>query len=135
MHHGSCLCGGVAYQIDGEIGPIVLCHCSMCRRWSGSAFRARASVRRSEFRYVRGAELVREYRSSADTVRRFCSVCGSPLVNSWDPEPDHYGLALGTLATDPGRRPALHVFVGSKASWDEICDGLPQFETFPPPKR
>ena len=132
MHHGSCLCGGVAYEIDGEIGPIVFCHCSMCRRWHGTAFRTRAAVRKSAFRFVRGEDLITEYRSSPDTLKRFCRVCGSPLVNSWDPEPEHYGLALGTLATDPGRRPACHIFVGSKAPWYEIADDLPQFAEFPP---
>ena len=129
MHHGSCLCGGVAYEIDGEIGPMLYCHCSMCRRWHGTAFRTRAAVMESEFRFVRGAELINEYRSSLDTVKRFCRVCGSPLVNSWDPE--NYGLALGTLATDPGGRPACHIFVGSKAPWYAITDGLPQVRRVP----
>jgi hypothetical protein len=131
MHHGSCLCGGVAYEIDGEIGPIVYCHCSMCRRWSGSPFRARASVPKNAFRFLRGEELITEYRSSSNTIRRFCRVCGSPLVNSWTPEPDHYGLAMGTLATDPGHRGRCHIHVGSKAPWFEITDGLPQFEAEP----
>jgi hypothetical protein len=135
MHHGSCLCGGVAYEIDGEIGAMLYCHCSMCRRWHGTAFRTRAAVKKSRFRFVRGAELITEYRSSPDTVKRFCRVCGSPLVNSWDPDPENYGLALGTLATDPGGRPACHIFVGSKAPWYEITDGLPQFEEFPPKPR
>jgi len=134
MHHGACLCGGVAYEVDGEIGPIVYCHCSMCRRWTGTAFRARASVRKSAFRFLRGEELITEYRSSADTIRRFCRVCGSPLANSWSPEPDSYGLAIGTLATDPGQRPRCHIYVGSKAPWFEITDGLPQYEEFPPAK-
>lgn len=131
MHHGSCLCGGVAYEIDGEIGTIH-CHCSMCRRWHGSAFRTSAAVRKRDFRFVRGEELITEYRSSADTVKRFCRVCGSPLVNSWDPDPDNYGLALGTLATDPGKRAVCHIFVASKAPWYEISDDLPQFDEFPP---
>jgi len=135
MHHGACLCGGVAYEIDGEIGPIVYCHCSMCQRWTGTAFRARASVKKAEFRFLRGAELISEYRSSSNTIRRFCRVCGSPLVNSWDPEPDSYGLAIGTLATDPGHRPRCHIYVGSKAPWYEITDRLPQFEAEPTRKK
>ena len=77
-------------------------------------------------------QLLTEYRSSPDTVKRFCRVCGSPMVNSWDPEPEHYGLALGTLATDPGGRPVCHIFVGSKAPWWDISDRLPQFEAWVP---
>ena len=131
---GSCLCQGIRYEVDGQFGKVVNCHCSMCRKATGAAFRTRAAVRKSQFRFVRGEELITEYRSSADTVKRFCRVCGSPLVNSWDPEPDKYGLALGTLATDPGGRPACHIYVGSKAPWYEITDGLPQYEEFPPKK-
>jgi hypothetical protein len=81
---------------------------------------------------VRGEELLTRYRSSADTVKTFCRVCGSPLVSLWDGEPGRYGLALGTLAGDPGARPRCHVFVGSKAPWFEITDALPQFEELPP---
>jgi hypothetical protein len=132
MHHGSCLCGGVAYEIAGELGPIVHCHCSMCRRAQGAAFRTRAAVKRAAFRFVRGEELLTRHRSSADTVRTFCRVCGSPLISLWDGDPDAYGLALGTLETDPGARPLAHVFVASKAPWFEIEGDLPQFPALPP---
>ena len=71
------------------------------------------------------------YRSSKDTIRRFCRICGSPIVNSRDPEPDSYGLAMGSLDDDPGVRPLRHEFVGSKAPWYEITDSLPQYQEFP----
>ena len=86
---------------------------------------------KSSFRFLQGEELLTRFRSSADTVKTFCRICGSPMVNSWDPEPDNYGLAMGSLDDDPGVRPACHIFVGSKAPWYEITDGLPQHEMFP----
>ena len=110
------------------------CHCSMCRKAHGSAFRARVSVPRALFRFVQGEDLLTSYRSSGDTVRRFCRVCGSPMVNSWDPEPNSHGLAMGSLDDDPGVRARCHVFVGSKAPWYEIADSLPQYHEFPPRK-
>ena len=131
MLKGSCLCGGISYEIVGAIGKALYCHCSMCRKWHGSAFRSRLAVPKSSFRLVRGKELLVEYRSSADTVKRFCRVCGSPMMNSWDPDPDNYGLAMGTLDDDPGVRPFCHIFVGSKAPWYEITDHLPQYQEFP----
>jgi len=85
----------------------------------------------SSFRFVQGEDLLTSYRSSADTIRRFCRICGSPVVNSWDPEPDSYGLAMGSLDDDPGVRPLCHEFVGSKAPWYEITDNLPQHRGFP----
>jgi hypothetical protein len=128
---GSCLCGGIKYEIDGALGTALYCHCSMCRKFHGSAFRARVSVSKAAFRFTQGEALLTSYRSSADTVKRFCKICGSAMVNSWDPEPDMYGLAMGSLDDDPGIRAVCHIFVGSKAPWHEITDGLPQFREFP----
>jgi hypothetical protein len=131
MIRGSCLCGGIKYEIDGGLRNAVYCHCSMCRKFHGSAFRARVAVPKSAFRFLQGEALLTSYRSSRDTVKRFCKVCGSALINSWDPEPGMYGLAMGSLDDDPGIRPSCHIFVGSKAPWHEITDDLPQHETFP----
>ena len=50
----------------------------------------------------------------------------------FDTRPDRYGLPLGCLDTDPGVRPSLHVFVGSKAPWFEIADSLPRYEEASP---
>ena len=103
----------------------------MCRKAHGSAFRARGKVRASEFRCVRGEDLVRYYMSSPGQHRSFCSVCGSNLVTRFDQKPKVLGLALGVLDDDPQRRPICHVHVGSKAPWHEITDALPQFEEEP----
>jgi len=103
----------------------------MCRKFHGSAFRARLAVPKSSFRFLQGEELLTRYRSSSDTVKTFCRICGSPMVNSWDPEPDNYGLAMGSLDDDPGVRPVCHIFVGSKAPWYGITDDLPQYQAFP----
>ena len=129
---GGCLCGGIRYEIDGPVGKILHCHCSMCRKAHGSAFRTRLAVPRDAFRFLQGEDLLERYRSSGDTVRTFCRVCGSPIINFWDDDLDHYGLALGTLESDPGHRPVCHIFTASKAPWFEISDGLPQFKEFPP---
>ena len=131
MLTGSCLCGAIKYEISGPVGRSLYCHCSMCRKWHGTAFRTRLAVPKHSFRFVCGEQMLTSYRSSADTVKTFCRVCGSPMVNSWDPDPDNYGLAMGTLDSDPGVRPSCHVFVGSKAPWYEIHDELPQYEEFP----
>lgn len=131
MPTGSCLCGGVRYQISGMPGRALYCHCTQCRKAHGTAFRARLAVPVAAFTLLAGAELITEYRSSHDTVRRFCRVCGSPLMNSWAPAPDVLGVAMGTLDDDPGVRPDCHVFVASKAPWHEITDALPRHAAFP----
>jgi hypothetical protein len=128
---GSCLCQGVAFEIDGAIKDPLYCHCSMCRKAHGTAFRARGKVLAKAFRWLRGEELVRYYESSPGNYRGFCSVCGSNLISKLDAKPAVYGLALGVLDDDPQVRPICHVYVGSKAPWFEITDPLPQYEVLP----
>lgn len=127
---GSCLCGSVRYEIRGPLSGALNCHCSQCRKAHGAAFRSRAAVRASDFVWLSGEDLVTYFESSPGNHRGFCKVCGANLISRFDDRND-YGLALGTLDDDPGLKPALHVFVGSKASWHEITDGLPQFNTLP----
>ena len=123
---GSCLCGGVRYEVDDDgFGRVVNCHCSMCRKATGAAFRTRASVRPAAFRWLAGEELLSRYASSPGETRTFCRLCGATLATFVGDK--EIGLPLGTLDDDPVVRPTAHVFVGSKAAWFEITDGLPQF--------
>ena len=131
MLRGSCLCGGVRYEINGSLSGVLNCHCSMCRKAHGAAFRTRASVKAADFHWVRGEELVTYYESSPGNHRGFCRVCGSPLLSRFDFEPAVYGLPLGALDDDPGKKPKRHVFVAYKAPWYDISDGLPQFAELP----
>ena len=78
---GSCLCGGVRYEISGPLVGPGNCHCTMCRKQHGAAFRSRARVQLADFHWVQGEDLVKFYESSPGTRRGFCSVCGSPMVN------------------------------------------------------
>ena len=141
--HGSCLCGGVKFEINGPlIGPSN-CHCSMCRKQHGAAFRSFARVQISDLKWVQGEDLVTFYESSPANFRGFCRVCGSTIINKFnvgssqrDPDaPSRYGIALATLDDDPGARPLAHVFVASKAPWFTITDDLPQFPERPPLRR
>jgi hypothetical protein len=128
---GSCLCGGVKYEITGPLMRSGHCHCSNCRKAHGAAFRSRARVRLEDFRWVQGEELVKYFESSPGFHRGFCGVCGSPIVNRPERTPE-LGIALGGLDDDPGVRPERHFFVGSKAPWFEITDDLPQHAELPP---
>jgi hypothetical protein len=122
---GSCLCGGVRYEVSGRIGPIVLCHCGMCRKAQGGAFAANAPVRRSYFRLVAGAELLTSYESSPQKWRCFCRVRGSPVYSHRTSVTDIVRIRLGLVEGDPGRRPAGHAMVEHKAVWYPIEDDLP----------
>jgi hypothetical protein len=125
---GGCLCGGVRYEISGPFIRASYCHCSRCRRHSGSAFGTQGRVRREHFHLVQGEELVRVYRPENGAVKAFCSVCGSSLFGGSWPEGPEVTVRLGTVDGDPGIRPQFHTFVGSKAPWYEILDVLPRYE-------
>jgi len=135
--HGSCLCGGIKFEISGPLIAPSNCHCSMCRKQHGAAFRSRARAQKSDFRFVQGEELVTFYESTPGSFRGFCRVCGSPIINKFSEgtpiaerdlsAPSRYGIALATLDDDPGLRPAAHTFVAYKAPWFEITDDLPQY--------
>ena len=128
---GGCLCGGVRFEVEAPLIRANHCHCSRCRRHSGTAVCTQARVRREQFRLVAGAELIRVYRGNAGgdgfAVKAFCSVCGSSLFGGTWPEGPQVSIRLGAFDDDPGIRPQFHTFVDSRAPWDEITDGLPQY--------
>jgi hypothetical protein len=127
MLEGRCLCGAVRYRIHGKLGPAAFCHCHQCQRASGSAFAANASVRTRYFDLHTGKDLVSEYESSPGKFRAFCTRCGSPVYSRQELEPELWRVRLGSLESDPERRPLVHVHVSSKAPWYEIRDALPQY--------
>lgn len=130
MLRGSCLCGGVQFEVERAVGPFELCHCSRCRRASGSAFVAGLGIQVGDFRLVSGAELIRTYEAPLQEGPppyrvTFCSRCGSPA-----PKPPEgatwFEIPAGLLHGDPVLRPERHIFVDYKSRWFPISDSLPQ---------
>ena len=130
MLKGSCLCGNIQYQYNGELDEISMCHCEQCRKAQGTAFAAVSPIQSDLFSVLKGQEYLKEYRSSLNKVRAFCSECGSPLYSARDDQPSVKRLRLGTLETPVDVKNKYHIFVKSKAPWFDITDGLPQFERF-----
>jgi hypothetical protein len=125
MHQGSCLCGRVRFEIDGELAGIQLCHCSQCRRAQGAAFAANLPVRASDFRIVAGAP--KAYESSPGKQRLFCGDCGSPIISRTAADPGMVRVRAGLIAEPVETKAVFHFHVASKASWLPISDGLPQY--------
>jgi hypothetical protein len=128
MHQGSCLCGKVKYEIHGGLSSAVYCHCSRCRKASGTAFASNAPIAEQDFVILTGAEALKDFATPAGTHRIFCANCGSPVYSRRDTLPGVLRVRLGLLDTPlaKGEAPAAHIFAASKASWFEIRDGLPQ---------
>jgi len=131
MYTGSCLCGTVQYEVDGPFMMMANCHCSMCRKHHGAMFSTFASAPDSGFRWISGQDNIETYPSSEHGRRPFCRTCGSvtPMLL---PAMNLVFVPAGNLDGDPGLRPAMHMFAGSRAEWYPITDDLPQHEGYPP---
>ena len=105
------------------------CHCSRCRRHSGTFGLTQGRVPREGFRLLTGAELIRVFRPDGGAVKAFCSACGSSLFGGTWPYGPEVSIRLGALDGDPGIRPEYHSFVASRAAWDVIPeDALPRYD-------
>lgn len=127
MIRGSCLCGDVAYEIDGKYSDIGHCHCFKCRKVSGSNSNAMILTAARSLRWLRGAERVVTFALSDGWKSTFCQRCGSPLP-MLGAEGKLYWVPAGTLDDDPRVPVAQHIYVGQKASWEVIGGDAPQYE-------
>ncbi len=128
MITGGCLCEKVRYEVTGPFLRAGHCHCTRCRKHSGAAVSTQGRVRREDFRLVSGEDALRIYRPDVQAAAKvFCVWCGSSLFGGTWPDGPEVSIRLGSVDGDPGIRPQQHTFVASKAPWDEITDGLPQF--------
>jgi hypothetical protein len=109
------------------------CHCSNCRRTTGSAFKPFAGTERGKLTIVRGANELMIF-GEKDANNTYSGRCGS-LIYSVVRDGGFVHVAMGTLVDDPAIRPTHHIFVGSKAPWFAITDDLPQYEGHVPPAK
>jgi len=128
--NGSCFCGAIKYQVEGELRDARSCHCSMCRKAFSSPASAYALVDSESFEWLSGEIFLTSYESIDGCGLQFCSICGSTLCGIV--EGRVHGVTLGCVDGDPVVSIGMHIFVGSKASWEVIPEGVPQFEEWPP---
>ena len=131
MIQGSCLCGGLRFEIRGAAAGIVQCHCSLCRKVSGTGCNATIAVSADQLRWLAGEDLVKTYVRPSGYGSSFCAVCGSPAPDA-NAARTRYGIPAGLLDGDPALRVVEHIFVASKACWDVIGDDAPRFRCLPP---
>jgi hypothetical protein len=122
MARGACNCGAVQFQIEGALSGVYVCHCSICRRFTGSSGIAVVVVPNEQFRWLQGRDAVRTWKKpGAEWEAWFCSVCGSAVPGENDPKTTF--VPAGSIAEGgEALKVVHHVFVGSKAGWDEIGD-------------
>lgn len=114
IHHGSCLCGAVAFEATGPLRDIIACHCSQCRKTSGHVWAA-TSVPLDRLRITADAGLG-WFQSSAEARRGFCRTCGSSVF--WRPAAEErMAIAAGAFDGDPGFRLIRHIFTADAGDY------------------
>lgn len=123
---GECFCGDVQYQIDGKLFDARSCHCSRCRKAFSSQASSYALVEPDQFKWISGEHLLTSYVGEHGFGFRFCRQCGSTLCGVHNGEV--HGVMLGCVNGDPQVEIGRHIYVGSKASWEVIPEGVVQYE-------
>lgn len=130
MYNGSCLCGTVKFTITDKIKNIVYCHCSLCRKAQGSAFATNGNVELKNFNFISGQNNLTTYQYSEIQTKLFCKTCGSPIMSKNTLAPDMVRIRLGTIESDINEYPEAHIFVASKANWEEISGNISQYNEY-----
>lgn len=127
---GQCLCGAVAFEIVGEIPNLYQCHCSECRRATGSSANTATFVPADRFHWIRGEEKISSFRKETGYRNDFCSVCGSPIPNPLQ-DTDKVWVPAGLLDETDGIAVAIHLHMKSQACWERTAQGAERCDASP----
>ena len=130
-HRGSCLCGQVKFEIEGEFEHFFLCHCEHCRKDTGSAHAANLFSSSAKLKWISGGDIARifDYKSSGH-IKSFCPECGSALPNL-QMGGNLLVVPAGSLDSDVPNRPDGHIFCSHRANWDDRLEEVKCFEKLP----
>lgn len=127
---GKCLCGEVEFAVSGTLPNLYQCHCSLCRKATGSSANAALIVPSENFQWVGGQDRITSYVKNTGYRSDFCSKCGSPLPNPLGSKAE-YWIPAGLLEDNANLEIAAHLHVGSKASWDAVASSGVQYQEAP----
>lgn len=131
QYTGSCLCGDIHFEIQGDFESFFLCHCRYCQKDTGSAFAANLFSTEAQLNWLQGRDKVRTFNlPSTRHEKSFCEKCGSALP-SLQMNGSLLVVPAGSLNVDVPLKPNAHIFGSSKASWEKDLHNLKTFETFP----
>lgn len=130
-YSGSCLCGEVTFEIEGEFENFFLCHCKRCRKDTGSAHAANLFSTSAELRWLSGEEKTRTFNFQSDGhIKCFCVNCGSALPNIQS-DGNLLVVPAGCIDNDIKIKPQGHIFYGNRANWDTELEKIPKFDKLP----
>jgi hypothetical protein len=126
---GSCLCGGVRFEVTESFISVSQCHCTNCKKISGGVGTASGRALTEAISVLEGRDLIETFQPREGTAKSFCRVCGSNLFGSGWPESEHSSVRLSAIDSGLEQKPEAHTFVRSLAPWETLPDdGLPRYE-------
>ena len=128
---GSCLCGKCVFEIRGDPGLINKCHCTKCRKVSGTASNAVFWIEPGCLTWISGEDLKKAFTMPNGWQSVFCQECGSPLPRYIEDE--EWIVPAGVLDENPDTSVLQHIWVQEKPSWEIIGDDAPQYMQAPDP--
>jgi hypothetical protein len=128
--HGTCLCGGIKFEVELTPERIRFCHCESCKKLSGGGATTNVRASSAAIRIVEGKDLIQTYQPPEGSAKTFCLACGSNLFGGGWPESEYCSVRVTTLEEPLGELPAAHLFVRSLAPWEQLPDdGAERFDT------
>jgi hypothetical protein len=130
---GSCLCGAVKYEVAGEPARFYHCHCSRCRKVTGTGHASNLFLQRASLKWLGGQEQVLEFKvpEAKRFTNTFCAICGSRLPRQAK-DSDIVMIPAGSLDDAAPIDPQASIFSDSRASWSCTHNELPIYPEFPP---
>jgi hypothetical protein len=120
---GSCLCGGVRFELSEPATAAYYCHCTRCQKRTGTSSSAQARIDGGTFRLVAGEVLVKGWRHPDGGFEKFfCSECGAHLFSRNPDNPSQMSVRMSAFDGDPGVRPSGRTYVAYAATWEPIPD-------------
>ena len=129
LHKGQCLCGSVQFELEDEFTGFFVCHCSRCRKDTGSAFATNLFASGANFCWLAGEDKVKHFQVPDTRFEKsFCRECGSPLATLQD---GRLLIPAGTLDTPLETKPTANIFMDSRAPWEDKLSGAKRYSEFP----
>ncbi|MBA3735052.1 MAG: GFA family protein [Actinobacteria bacterium] len=128
--HGSCLCGGVTFEVSEAPETLRYCHCESCKKLSGGTGTLNGRVRSTSIRIIDGEDMLGTFEPSGGSAKTFCKKCGSNLFGGGWPDSETASVRASALDDEFAARPSAHLYVRSVAVWETLPDdSLERFET------
>jgi hypothetical protein len=129
---GSCLCGGVTFEVTDPPDTLGFCHCTSCKKLSGGAGTVNIGVPPSAIRIMDGDDLLQSYEPPGGSAKTFCMSCGTNLFGGGWPESERASVRVATIDEPVDAKISRHIFVRSVATWETLPDdGADRFDTTP----